>query len=34
MRPEDVAQAVLTAATMPPGTAVDEIRMGPAGGSP
>jgi 3-oxoacyl-[acyl-carrier protein] reductase len=33
MRPEDVAQAVLTAATMPPGTAVDEIRMGPAGGS-
>ena len=33
MRAEDVAQAVLTAVTMPPGTAVDEIRMGPAGGS-
>ena len=33
MRPEDVAQAVLTAVTMPPGTAVDEIRMGPASGS-
>lgn len=33
MRPEDVAQAVLTAVTMPPGTAIDEIRMGPAGGS-
>ena len=33
MRPEDVAQAVLTAVTMPNGTAVDEIRMAPASGS-
>ena len=33
MRPEDVAQAVLTAVTMPPGTSVDEIRMGPASGT-
>lgn len=33
MRPEDVAQAVLTAVTMPSGTAVDEIRMGPVGGA-
>ena len=33
MRPEEVAQAVLTAVTMPPGTSVDELRMGPAGGT-
>ena len=33
MRPEDVARAVLTAVTMPAETAIDEIRMGPAGGS-
>ena len=33
MRPEDVARAVLTAVTMPAGTAVDEIRMSPASGS-
>ena len=33
MRPEHVAQAVLTAVTLPPGTAVDEIRIGPTRGS-
>ena len=33
MRPEEVAQAVLTAVTMPPGTSVDEIRMSPASGT-
>ncbi len=33
MRPEEVAQAVLAAVTMPPGTSVDEIRMGPASGT-
>jgi 3-oxoacyl-[acyl-carrier protein] reductase len=33
MRPEEVAKAVLAAVTMPPGTSVDEIRMGPASGT-
>ena len=33
MRPEEIAQAVLTAVTMPAGTSVEEIRMGPASGT-
>jgi NAD(P)-dependent dehydrogenase (short-subunit alcohol dehydrogenase family) len=33
MSPQDVARAVVLALSMPPNTAIDEIRMGPAAGT-
>jgi NADP-dependent 3-hydroxy acid dehydrogenase YdfG len=33
MSPQDVARAVALALSMPPKTAIDEIRMGPAAGT-